>query len=247
MLKADIANLFSELHFIGDFIRQQFFSNAADGSCVEAEAKYRLAELEAAVQYILTLDWKVRDAAGILVPRAALEQKLREFIGDQIGEPKLCMLAQLVVDLLIKISSSSPEQGEALVDDRPTVELMHQHPQWTVDLLDTMGLSIDLPLSPESETSRREDGAERGCDFLHQGKEAKRGRDALSSSASYNSARCLIVIGNPNAASSASLSSSLTSAASPPPSHSRLTVKFRVRHASDTYLRFAELLTRAAS
>lgn len=224
---------------MSDFITQQYFTSSTDTGCLEAEAKYRLAELEAAVKYLLTLDWNVRDGAGVLVPRTSLEQKLRDFIGDQIQEPKLFMLARLVVDLLVKISmlpetTHQNTDGEAaadtlVIDDRPTVELMLQHPRWTVHLLATMGLAIDLPL-PSSEG----DTAERGCEHLHQGKGSKVAGTSLSSSASalFRSGGTTTPSGSP------ALPPSIT-----PPT---LSINFRVRHSPAAYLRFAELITRAA-
>jgi hypothetical protein len=205
VLKADIPNLFSELQYVSDFIRQQSFGPAAHyaggsdggGGCIEAEAKYRLAELEAAVNYLLTLNWSVRDSAGVLVPRAWVEQRLRDAVGDHIHDPKWRILARLIVDILVQIGDLAADVRQLTVDDRPTVELMHQHGGWTTGLLATMGLDIDLPLPTA---------------------------DANNSDDSNTGPKPTTI--RPHSPS--------------------LTITLRVRHSPETYLRFAELVTRAS-
>ncbi|ELR18159.1 MORN repeatcontaining protein [Acanthamoeba castellanii str. Neff] len=193
VLKADIPNLFSELQYVSDFIRQQSFGPAAHyaggsdggGGCIEAEAKYRLAELEAAVNYLLTLNWSVRDSAGVLVPRAWVEQRLRDAIGDLAADVR-----------------------QLTVDDRPTVELMHQHAGWTTDLLTTMGLDIDLPLPAAADANNN------NSDDSNVGPKP--------TTAATNTNHGAIRAHSPS-----------------------LVITLRVRHSPETYLRFAELVTRA--
>jgi hypothetical protein len=223
VLKADIPNLFSELQYVSDFIRQQSFGlsqqqsgGEAGGGCIEAEAKYRLAELEAAVNYLLTLNWSTRDAAGVLVPRAWVEQRLRGAVGDHIHDPKWRILARLIVDILVEIGDLPADAREVVVDDRPTVELMHQHAQWTTDLLATMGLDIDLPLPHEASPANNANANNSDIDAEA---EIKPGVTASVPVAGSGMMRA----GAPS-----------------------LTVTLRVRHQPDTYLRFAELLTRAS-
>jgi hypothetical protein len=88
------------------------------------------------------------------------------------------------------------------VDDRPTVELMHQHARWTTDLLATMGLAIDLSLPPDG-------GGDGGEGVVGEG------------------------------ATQVAPSSPSSPAAS-------LTITLRVRLSPETYLRFAEIVMRAA-
>jgi len=59
IIRANIEDLYSNIAFLQDFVTD--FTG-------DEESKYRASELTDAISYIMSLDWELRDAYGVLVP-----------------------------------------------------------------------------------------------------------------------------------------------------------------------------------
>jgi len=63
IIKADVPNLWCHFLFLSDFLNE----------FTDEEVTYRTTELGDAIQYILTLDWQIRDQSGVLSPLLLIE------------------------------------------------------------------------------------------------------------------------------------------------------------------------------
>jgi len=158
LTKAVVPNFFSEFRYLSDFIRHQSWARSLGTTGImEAEGRYRLAELDAAIRYLLSLDWNVRDASGLLVPPASLEQGLRALsIASEHITPKQRALAHLISELLVEVSHLRWDQDRLRIDIPSAMGLMFQQPQWTTHLFTIMGLALDPPLPPDPPTDGKE-------------------------------------------------------------------------------------------
>jgi len=161
LTKAVVPNFFSEFRYLSDFIRHQSWARSLGTmGIMEAEGRYRLAELDAAIRYLLSLDWNVRDASGLLVPPASLEQGLRALsIASEHITPKQRALAHLISELLVEVSHLRWDQDRLRIDIPSAMGLMFQQPQWTTHLFTIMGLALDPPLPPDPPTDGKEKDA----------------------------------------------------------------------------------------
>jgi Vacuolar sorting protein 9 (VPS9) domain/MORN repeat len=73
LIKANIPHLHTELNFIKEF---------ADPDVLKEEPRYRLTELEQAVEYVESLDWNVFDENGVLVCISMIETQVKEALAD---------------------------------------------------------------------------------------------------------------------------------------------------------------------
>eukprot|EP01087_Luapelamoeba_hula_P009692 TRINITY_DN2522_c0_g1_i2.p1 TRINITY_DN2522_c0_g1~~TRINITY_DN2522_c0_g1_i2.p1 ORF type:complete len:1533 (+),score=276.65 TRINITY_DN2522_c0_g1_i2:161-4759(+) len=115
LIRANVKNLFAEMNFMKDFKDLQTFEEHNG----DYEGKYRLSELEGALEYIMGLDWGVRDREGVLIPVDIIKDKLNDIMrlhardwqddnnSDTTTTSRITNKTEWFVDILVSLSKRS--------------------------------------------------------------------------------------------------------------------------------------------
>jgi len=124
MVKAKVKNLFSEFSFIKDFQQLQVFPDTNG----DLEGKYRLSELEAALEYLMTLDARVKDRENILIPAEMLRKNAVEIMSCYRDESTTQYELQIdwLVDILLEINKRTETPYTELILNKKQRKLVTQ-------------------------------------------------------------------------------------------------------------------------